>query len=113
MNAKAQNSFGVVFLEYFALCEMRGTKLAVEKSSVMHIATKDNILHFNYTLQGTSLKCADSCIYLGVILFNHLSFKNFWYLGRRLLQPSTSTKIIAYKPLVRPTVEYAFEVWNP
>lgn len=86
MNAKAQNSFGVVFLEYFALCEMRGTKLAVEKSSVMHIATKDNILHFNYTLQGTKLTYVDSYEYLADVLPNDLSWrKNVEYTKIRLV----------------------------
>lgn len=80
------------------------------------------MLHY---LDGTQLKRVSQYKYLGVILTKNLSWTNhieyisgkalkkLGYLRRTLAQSPRDTKLLLYKTLIRPILEYASVVWYP
>ncbi|KAK7110963.1 hypothetical protein V1264_014752 [Littorina saxatilis] len=79
----------------------------------------------NYTLHGQTLERVTSTKYLGVILDTKLDFtrhienicakanKTLGFLRRNLKVCSSLTKMLAYKTMVRPILEYACTEWDP
>lgn len=108
-----------------AWCSENNMKINTGKTKYMHITTKKNALCFDYELDAVKLSKVDSYKYLGVIITSDLKWnkhvdyiknkaiKKLWYLRRRLFRTPPSVKTLAYKALVRPTLEYASEVWDP
>lgn len=79
----------------------------------------------SYQLHNHSLEKVNSSKYLGVTIQTDLSWnihidnvsakanRTLGFIRRNLKICSTKTKELAYKALVRPTVEYASSVWDP
>ena len=98
----------------------------VDKCKVMcfsNRATPDNTL--SYFLNGNRLQCETHSLYLGVWLSNDLSWRYhieakvrkasqmLGFLRRVLFQAPRGLKLIAYKSLIRPILEYGCQVWDP
>lgn len=106
-------------------CGEKNMIINTQKTQYMHLTNKKNILYFDYELDSVKLTKVDRYKYLGVIITSDLKWnehvdyvakkatKKLWYLRRKLLKTPPSVKLIAYKALVRPTLEYASEVWDP
>ena len=82
-------------------------------------------LHHVYTLKGTRLEAVESATYLGVDVTNDLTWNKqvhkaaakgnraLGFIKRNVKTKSGVTKDLAYKSLVRPTLEYSSTVWSP
>ena len=80
---------------------------------------------FDYSLHNRTLEKVQSANYLGITItdnmdwgqyFSEISFKatkTLGFLRRNLAFAPRSTKEVAYKTLVRPTLEYAAPIWSP
>lgn len=91
----------------------------------MTITRKRNPLSFVYQLNDSPLEQVSSFKYLGVQISADLrwnrhvdyiygkAMSKLWYLRRSLKHATSSTKLAAYKTLVRPTLEYADVIWDP
>lgn len=97
----------------------------LDKYHVLRVTRKRNPLIRNYSLHGRTLESVDSAKYLGVTLTSDLRWNShisnitkkgnqtLGFLRRNLQINSPTLKAVAYKSLVRPTVEYASTVWDP
>ncbi|KAM7282856.1 reverse transcriptase family protein [Ixodes scapularis] len=106
-------------------CRENNMKINISKTQYMHITTKRTVLNFSYEVAGVVLTEVDSYKYLGVILSSDLGWKRhveyvkkratnkLWYLKRTLGKTPPSVKILAYKTITRPVLEYASAVWSP
>ena len=95
------------------------------KCSVLTITEKASPLRSDYTIGGQQLEHVDHHTYLGVELAQDLSWnchidqtvskaqRTLNLLGRNLTDCSRTTKELAYKARVRPTLEYASCTWDP
>ena len=89
------------------------------------VSRKRNPLIHNYTLHGQSLKSVESAKYLGETITSDLRWnchvsnitnkgnQTLGFLKRNLKIKSPALKAIAYKSLVRPTLEYSSTAWDP
>ena len=96
-----------------------------KKCHVLSITKKRNPICYPYTLNGVQLSHVENHPYLGVELDCKLSWKKHInnttgkaqrtlnLLRRNLHGCSQKTKDIAYKTMVRPTLEYASASWDP
>jgi len=96
-----------------------------DKCNVLTVTRKRSPIHHPYSLHGHALQHVESAKYLGCTLTRSLDWsehinniatkgnKIIGFLRRNLKINSKSTKELAYKALVRPTVEYASSVWDP
>jgi len=94
---------------------------------VQHYETsqKKNNIDFKYTLKGVKLEKLDAIKYLGANITSNLHlgkhvvevcnkvFKILGLLRRNLSSCPQNVKIVEYKGLVRPILEYASAVWDP
>ena len=90
-----------------------------DKCEVIRITNKKKPTLFNYTLHGVSLKETDSAKYLGVSISRDLSWAkhinqitmktnySFKFIKRNIQTNNPKLKEAAYKPYVRPLVEYS------
>lgn len=95
------------------------------KCVCMTISRKKLPLDFNYELSGHKLNKVTTFKYLGVIFSSELKWdphidyiikranSKLWFLKRTLPGAPPSTKLLAYKTLIRPILEYASVVWDP
>ena len=95
------------------------------KCHILHVTRKKKPIFHTYSLKGTPLESVDAATYLGIIISNDLSWhkqsskvaakgnRMLGFLKRNIKTSSQKTKNLAYKALVRPTVEYASTVWSP
>ena len=95
------------------------------KCQVLRITRKRNPIIHNYTLHDRILDCPDTAKYLGVHLSKDLSWNchinaitkkansTSAFLQRNISPCPRQTKVLCYKALVRPIVEYACTVWDP
>lgn len=96
-----------------------------DKTVFSVITRKKNVLPFVYEFDGYPLAKVENFKYLGVTISNDLNWrkhidnvcstakKKLWFLKRNLKLAPVATKLLAYKTLVRPTLEYASIVWDP
>jgi hypothetical protein len=96
-----------------------------DKCNVLRISKKRSIIKFPYALHNQVLAEADNAKYLGVNINNKMSWnthidqmtaksnKRLGFIKRNLKIPDQDLKSMAYKSLVRPTLEYASAVWDP
>ena len=96
-----------------------------DKCNVLSISTNKDPPIYNYTLHGHTLQHVDKAKYLGVTIQSDLKWHShinnicnkanstLGFLRRNLNISSTSVKELAYKSLVRPSLEYASSVWDP
>lgn len=106
-------------------CDEWQMSLNLSKCVFMRITKKHNPLVFPYCLNGSPLEHVTTFKYLGVHFSSHLQWNNhvdfickkamskLWFLRRNLKDAPPSTKLTAYKALVRPLLEYADVVWDP
>ena len=95
------------------------------KCSIMRLSRKRNNIDFKYTSKGTELEQLDSIKYLGVNITSNLhwgkhvdeicnkAYKILGLLRRNLSSCPREVKILAYKGLIRPILEYASAAWDP
>lgn len=100
-------------------------RLILVKLSTSIFKQQKIVLNFDYKVDGVQLTKVDSYEYLGVILSSGLGWNRhveyvkkrvankLWYLKRTLGKSPPSVKIIAYKSIIRPVLEYASAVWSP
>lgn len=91
----------------------------------MHVSTKKTVLTFNYVVCGFKLTNVESYKYLGVIIASDLKWSKhveyirkratnkLWFLKRTLGGAPPSVRLLAYKTIIRPILEYASAVWDP
>ena len=96
-----------------------------DKCQVLRVSRKRDPLIHEYILHGKILESVDSAKYLVVSITSDLCWnqhisnivikgnQSLGFLRRNLRINSPELKSIAYKSLVRPTVEYASTVWDP
>ena len=95
------------------------------KCNMMRLSRKRNIIEYKYKLKGIELEYLDSIKYLGVNIKNNLhwgehidsicnkAYKILGLLKRNLSSCPQKVKLLAYKGLVRPILEYACAAWDP
>lgn len=106
-------------------CKSWQMSLNVSKCKLMSFSRRASPLTFNYTLSGSSLQSTKSYKYLGVHIKNDLSWtvhinkliasasKSLGYLQRTMKLAPFHLKLLAYKTLIRPKLEYAAAIWDP
>lgn len=100
-------------------------KFNYQKCFVMRITHKRSPKITTYTLDGVALSPVENHPYLGVTITNNLSWnrhiqetcskanRSLGFIKRNLYSCNQSTKLTAYRSLVRPLVEYSSAVWDP
>lgn len=113
-------------LQAFALwCEKWEMKINFNKTTFTHITNKRNIISFQYSIAGHDLVNVSTFKYLGVSISHNLSWHNhvenvcavahrkLCFLRGKLGRATKDVKLLAYKSLIRPSLEYASVVWSP
>ena len=105
--------------------EKNGMRFQPIKCNVMRLSRKRKNIDFRYSLKGVELEKLDTIKYLGVNITSNLhwgkhveevcnkAFKILGLLRRNLSSCPQEVKMMAYKGLVRPILEYASAVWDP
>ena len=105
--------------------EKRGMRFQPIKCNMMRLSGKKNNIDFKYTLKGIELEYLDAIKYLGVNITNNLhwgkhideicskAYKILGLLKRNLQSCPQEVKMLAYKGLIRPLLEYACAAWDP
>ena len=95
------------------------------KCQVISLSRKRTTINYNYKLHDHTLEHVKSAKYLGCTINDKLDWgericnicgkanRNLSFIRRNLNIASTAIKRVAYKSLVRPSVEYASTVWDP
>ena len=95
-----------------------------KKCQILRIARKKTPVIFNYVIGNHTLDSPDAAKYLGVHLSQDLSWNNHInyiakkasstsaFLQRNINACPRQTKVLCYKALVRPVMEYACTVWD-
>ena len=102
-----------------------GMRFQPAKCNIMRLSRKQNNIDFKYTLKGTTeLEQLVSIKYLGVNITSNLhwgkhvdaicdnSYKILGLLRRNLSSCPREVKMLAYKGLIRPILEYARAAWD-
>lgn len=109
----------------FSWCKEWQMTLNAKKSVTLTVARKKAVSDFTYTINDTPLTRVFEHKYLGVTLTHDLrwethvnnitsnALKRLFFLRRRLHLAPPNTKLLAYKMLVRPVLEYANIAWFP
>ena len=102
-----------------------GMSFNPSKCHIMHVSRKRQPLQHTYLLKGQALGVVNTAAYLGVHLSKDLTWhnhinkvtakanKSLGFIKRNIQKAPTATKELAYKTLVRPSLEYASTVWDP
>ena len=105
--------------------EKWGMRFQPVKCNMMRLSRKRNNIEYKYKLKGEELEYLDSIKYLGVNIKNNLhwgehidaicnkAYKILGLLRRNLSSCPQKVKLLAYKGLIRPILEYACTVWDP
>jgi len=109
-----------------AWCSKWGMDLNCKKCVLMTVSRlKSRAANRSYSLLGSDLKKVDFYKYLGVTLNSSLTWSNhilsaissgnraLGFVRRNLKSCSKETKLMCYKTLVRPHLEYASAAWDP
>ena len=95
-----------------------------QKCQVLHVTNKKKIFKIPYNIHGHTLEEADSAKYLGVNIHHNLTWNPHIqkvaskanstraFLQRNIHQCPRETKVLCYKTLLRPVMEYAGVVWD-
>ena len=96
-----------------------------DKCEILRVTRHKSPICFPYSLKGHQLKVASSTKYLGVDIHSGLQWNNhintiankasrtLGFIKRNVKTLFQGTRELAYKSLVRPTIEYASSVWSP
>ena len=100
-------------------------KFNCQKCFVMRLTHARSPKQFSYSLGGVTLSEVNNHPYLGVSISNKLNWnshiqeisskanRSLGFIKRNLYSCNQSTKLTAYRSLVRPQVEYSAAVWDP
>lgn len=106
-------------------CKNWQMSLNVSKCKLMSFSRRACPLVNNYTLSGSSLQSTKVYKYLGVHITHDLSWtthvnkliasttRSLGYLQRTMKLAPSNLKLLAYKTLIRPKLEYAAAIWDP
>ena len=95
------------------------------KCEVIHITIQKALVKYTYSLHGHTLSSVHQIKYLGVNISQDIEWnahinsdtskanQTLGFLKRNLRISSSTLKDRAYKPLVRPKLEYCSTVWDP
>nr|XP_054765722.1 uncharacterized protein LOC129272629 [Lytechinus pictus] len=95
------------------------------KCQVLHITRKKNFPHNRYFIHGQGLEEKGNAKYLGITFSNNLSWNAHvdsitkkanntrCFSAKKSQAVQENTKVICYKMLLRPIMEYASEIWDP
>ena len=102
-----------------------GMSFNPSKCNIIHATRKKKPTFNTYYLKGTPLEAVESATYLGINIASDISWhahvskvaakgnRTLGFIKRNITAPSEDTKVLAYKALVRPAMEYASTVWSP
>lgn len=103
-----------------------GMKLNVAKTQrISFKRTPKGKIAFDYTINGNTLECSNSCKYLGVICDSKLSWdehiqstvkkanRRLQFVMRNLKKGTVFAREKAYQTMVRPILEYCSSIWDP
>lgn len=105
-------------------CNTWRMELNISKCKSMRVSRRNNTLPA-YHINNTPLDCVSSYKYLGVHVSSDLTWKthiahvisntnrSLGYLRRNFSRAPQSLKLMLYKTLIRPKLEYAASVWDP
>lgn len=100
-------------------------ELNIKKTVYMNVTRKKQILEFNYNINGLFLNKVIEYKYLGVFFSSDLNwnshidhvfqkgFQKLWMIRRKLDHASPEVKLMAFKCLILPNIDYASPVWEP
>lgn len=106
-------------------CEKWDMKINFDKTVCMTISNKKTPLNYKYTINNREIKSSNELKYLGVTISSSLKWdkhidnitglakRKLGFLRRKLRNAPPSVKLLAYKTIVRPTLEYAAIIWDP
>jgi len=95
-----------------------------EKCITVHMSRSRKLMEREYELHGHKLKACDQVKYLGITLTRDLKWsphvtnitnkanRSFGFIRRNIKVNSIAIREVAYKALVRPTLEYSSSVWD-
>lgn len=113
------------FSRFCAWCKTWQMTVNFCKTVSMSFTHKRSLSNFTYSSADINLQRVSEYKYLGIIFTSNLSWskhieyictkslKKLGYLRRTLSQAPKDTKLLMYKTLIRPTLDYACTVWNP
>ena len=96
-----------------------------KKCQVLYVTNKRNIIKASCNIHGHILEETDTAKYLGVNIHHKLSWNHHIqmvtskanstraFLQRNIHQCPHETKVLCYKTLLRPVIEYASIIWDP
>lgn len=106
-------------------CDSWGMKINFRKTVILSFHKSTFPSNFDYRIDQETLQRVSEYKYLGVIITHNLSWsshidyicnkslKKLGYLRRTLRNSPKETKLMLYKSLIRPVLEYASPVWSP
>lgn len=99
--------------------------LNTNKTALISFHRRQNLPTTNYNINGSIVSSLSSIKYLGVNISQNLNWsfhvskivnnanRALGYLRRNLHLAPPSVKLLAYKTLIRPKLEYASAIWDP
>lgn len=106
-------------------CDHWDMKINSEKSVLLRITNKKSERPFTYTVGLAPLKQVSSLKYLGLIFETHMKWndhidkicsaaqRKLGFLRRNFKYATVEAKLVAYKALIRPILEYGCVIWDP
>lgn len=106
-------------------CETWNMRINRDKTVLLRITNKKTRSIFTYSIENTPLVEVSSLKYLGLVVDSHLKWglhiekvysaakRKLGYLRRHFRYATVDAKLLAYKTLVRPLLEYGCIVWDP
>lgn len=113
------------FAKIILWCEQWQMPINFEKTVFMRITHNKRPLLFNYSTSDQVLSEVEQYKYLGLLVTNKLSWnthidnvaanalRKLFFLRRTLKLATPQVRILAYKSIIRPMLEYAVVIWDP
>lgn len=113
------------FAQFCRWCDTWQMNINFTKTVALSFCKRSSVSLFDYSFNGYSLSRVSEYKYLGLIFTPNMSWskhieytcnkalKKLGYLNRTLKDAPRETKLLTYKSLIRPILEYACPVWNP
>lgn len=113
------------FANFCSWCNKWQMKINFNKTAILSFTNSLSPARFSYSFNNCSLSRVTTHKYLGVTFDNRLSWtkhidyitakalKKLGYLRRTLSKAPIDIKLLMYKLLICPIIEYASPVWNP
>lgn len=106
-------------------CDQWQMAVNFDKTVVMRITQKKNPFIFNYSVNAITLREVTQYKYLGLWITNNLNWnkhidfviaaanRKLFFLRRALKLSTPNVRLLAYKSVVRPALEYCVVIWDP